>query len=273
MAVDAVSLEAIQNMNQSYYEQRVVEKGSDKDRANGTRLDALREAALGAGARGGLVFQTRIINKALDQVKRNLDTVYDFAPMMIHGRVLPPVLTETREVYSQGDGANLRLAGRSYKVEAQAKFTSRPPQWRDYLYMEYGSDPMPSRVLMPANPEEQEVWKRIVAEGWKQGIEQATVIFTTNLSRLNRDYTGMARYHVLALRRMVTMPVVAEQNMPINTSGDTMSVDETLLRITALPEFNADMRDWTPLSSEVDQLQRPGKEAPQAPYRGDGGAR
>lgn len=267
--MDAVSLEAIQNMNQSYYEQRVVEKGGDK--SGGPRLDALREAALGAGARGGLVSQTRIINKALDQVKRNLDTVYDFSPLMIRGRVVPPVLTETREVYSQGDGANLRLAGRSYKVEAQARFSSRPPQWRDYLYVEYGDDPMPSRVLMPGNSEEQEVWKRIVAEGWKQGIEQANVIFQTNLNRLNRDYTGMARYHVLALKRMVTMPVVAEQSMPINTSGDTMSVDETLLRITALPEFNVDMRDWAPLGSEVDQLQRPGAAAPAA--QPDGGKR
>lgn len=260
MAIDAVSLEAIQNMNQSYYEQRVAEK--DGAKAGGLRLDSLREAALGAGARGGLVFETRIINKALDQVKRNLDTVYDFSPLMIRGRVVPPVLTETREVYSQGDGSNLRLAGRSYKVEAQAKFSSRPPQWRDYLYIEYGGDPMPSRTLMPSSSEEQEVWKRAVSEGWKQGIEQADLIFQTNLNRLNRDFTGMVRYHVLELKRMVTLPVVAEQNMPINSSGNTMSVDETLLRITALPEFNVDMREWTPLVSEVDQLQRPGKETP-----------
>lgn len=255
MAMDAVSLEAIQNLNQSYYEQRVIEKGGDK---GGPRLEALREAALGAGARGALLYQTRIINKALDLVKRNLDTVYDFAPLMIRGRVLPAVLTETREVYSQGDGTNLRLAGRTYKVEAQAKFTSRPPQWRDYLYVEYGDGgPMPSRLLMPNSPEEQEVWKRAVAEGWKQGLEQAGTIFQTNLNRLTRDYTGMVRYHVLALKHMVTMPVVAEQNMPINASPNTMSVDETLLRITALPEFNADMRDWAPLGAEVDQLQRP----------------
>lgn len=253
MAMDAVSLEAIQNLSQSYYEQRVAERGGDK--AGGARLAAIREAALGAGARGGLIYETRIINKALDQVKRNLDTVYDFSPLMIKGRVVPAVLTETREVYSQGDTANVRLAGRTYKVESQARFSSRPPQWRDYLYIEYGDDPMPSPTLMPSGSEEQEVWRRVVAEGWKQGIDQANTIFQTNLNRLNRDYTGMVRYHVLALKNMVTMPLVAEQSMPINTSGNTMSLDETLLRITALPEFNADMRDWTPLSGEVDQLQ------------------
>lgn len=249
-----VSLEAIQNLTPPYYEQRVVENAS----GSVPRLDALREAALGAGARGGLIAQTSIINLALDKVQRNLDTVYDFSPLMIRGRVVPPVLTETREVYSQGDGANLRLAGRSYKVEAQARFGSRPPQWRDYLYVVYGDDPLPSAKLMPVNGKEQEVWKSSVTEGWKQGVEQANMIFQTNLNRLNRDYTGMVRYHILALKRMVTMPVVAEQNMPINRSGDTMSVDETLLRITALPEFNADMKEWTPLIGEVQQAQRMG---------------
>lgn len=250
-----ISLEAIQNLTPPYYEQRVV------DNASGSvpRLEALREAALGAGARGGLVYQTDNINKVLEKVQRNLDTVYDFTPLMIRGRVSPPVLTETREVYSQGDGTNLRLAGRTYKVEVQAKFSSRPPQWRDYLYIVYGDDSTPSSKLMPVNSNEQKVWKATVADGWRQGVEQANMIFQTNLNRLHRDYAGMIRYHILALKRMVTMPVVAEQNMPINTSGDTMSVDETLLRITALPEFNSDMKDWTPLGGEVEQTQRPGK--------------
>lgn len=245
--VGAVSLEAIQNLTPAYYEQRVVDNSSDSV----PRLAALREAALGAGARGGLIYETNIINKALDKVQRNLDTVYDFAPLMIQGRVVPPVLTETREVYSQGDSANLRLAGRTYKVESQARFSSRPPQWRDYLYVVYGDDPMPSMKLMPINSEEQAVWKRAVADGWKRGIDQADTIFQTNLNRLNRDYVGMVRYHILALKHMVTMPVVAEQSMPINASADTMSLDETLLRITALPEFNSDMKDWTPLSGEA----------------------
>lgn len=251
--VGPVSLEAIQNLTPAYYEQRVVETGGSVP-----RIDALREAALGAGARGGLIAQTSLINKALDLVQRNLDAVYDFSPLMIRGRVVPPVLTETREVYSQGDSANLRLAGRSYKVEAQARFSSRPPQWRDYLYIVYGDDPMPSTKLMPVNSKELEIWKASVSVGWTQGVEQANMIFQTNLNRLNRDYTGMARYHVLAIKRMVTLPVVAEQNMPINTTGDTMSVDETLLRITALPEFNSDMKGWTPLIGEVQQSQRMG---------------
>lgn len=247
MAMDMMSLEALQNLNDSYYEQQA----KADQMQMGTRLDALREAAIGVGARGGLVHQTKIINQALDELKRKLDTIYDFAPLMIVGRVIPPVLTETRDVYTQGDGANLRLAGRTYKVEAQARFSSRPPNWRDYLYMSYSDDPMPSRILLPHNQDEQEIWKKAVVDGWAKGVHQANEIFTINLNRLNRDYIGMTRYRILALKRMVTMPVVAEQSMPINASGNTMSLDETLLRITALPSFNSDMRDWMPLSGEA----------------------
>lgn len=254
--MDMTSLEAIQNMSQPAYERQVVMQSGES--MGNFRLDALREAAEGAGARGGLSFQTAMINKTIKRIERNLDTVYDFSSLMIKGRVVPPVLTETREVYSQGDDSNLRLAGRTFKVESQARFSSRSPHWRDYLYVEYGDQAMPASALMPRNSEEQEVWRRAVANGWKQGVEQARFNFQTNLNRLNRDYTGMTRYHILAIKGMVTLPVVSQQNMPINATGDTMNLDETLLRITALPEFNADMSTWSPLMNEEDVLTRPG---------------
>lgn len=257
MAMDVGSLEALQNLNQPAYEQRVTEKSGEKA-GSSFRLDALREAAVGVGARGGLVNQTKVVNRALDRIARNLDAIYDFTPLMIKGRVIPPVLTITKDVYTQGDATNLRLAGRSYKIEAQPRFSSRPPQWREYIYIDYGEAKLPSATLLPRSPEEQEVWRKAVNEGWQQGVEQANLIFNTNVNRLNRDYVGMVRYHVLAMKRMVTLPVVAEQNMPLNTSGNSMSVDETLLRITALPEFNADMRDWSPLMNEEDVIQKPG---------------
>lgn len=255
--MDAVTLEALQRMSQTTVEQRIIDQTNGK---TGYRLEALREAAIGVGARGGLISQASVNQKALDSVKRELDTIYDFAPLMIKGRVIPPVLTETRDIYTQGDSATLRLAGASYKVEAQARFSSRPPQWRDYLSQSYGALTMPSSALLPRNAEEQQVWQKAVAEGWVMGQQQAKDILRTNINRLNRDYVGMVRYHILAHKRMVTIPVVAELNMPINTTGDTMHVDEKLLRITALPKFNPDISNWKPLIGEVEVLQRPGGE-------------
>lgn len=257
--MDAISLEVLQKLNMPIAEQRVVDQSG---RSNGSRLEALREAAFGVGARGGLQSQSAIINTALDKTKRNLDTIYDFTPLMIKGRVIPAVLTETRDIYTQGDAVSLRLAGRAYKIDAQPRFSSRPPNWREYLGMNYGGSTLPSTMLLPRTTDEQVVWQKKVAEGWGQGVIQANDIFQTNLNRLNRDYVGMCRYHILALKRMVTIPVVAEQSMPINTSGNTMSLDETLLRITALPAFNTDMSKWTSLGSEIERSQQPNDAGP-----------
>lgn len=253
--MDAISLEALQRLNQPVAEQRVVDQSGQR---NGSRLEALQEAAIGVGARGGLLKQGKIIERALEKTKRDLDTIYDFTPLMIQGRVIPPVLTETRDIYTQGDSRTLRLAGRSYSVEAQARFSSRPPQWREYLQQNYGSVTMPSSVLLPRTPEEQTVWQKYVAQGWNQGIEQANDIFKINMNRLNRDFAGMARYHVLALKKMVTIPVVAQSSMPINSTSSKMYLDETLLRITAMPEFNKDMSEWATLGGEVNEPQEPG---------------
>ena len=255
MAIDAVSLEAIQNLNQPAYEQQIVEKAGGSEKG-GMRLGALREAAIGAGARGGLEWRNRIIGTALDKASRDLDLIYNFLPLMISGRVIPPVLTETRELYTQDGNVDLRLAGHSYKIEMQARFSSRPPQWREYLFVDYGTANPVISNLLPRTSEEQELWKKCVAEGWGKGIKQADDIFKINMNRLNRDFTGMTRYRVLALKNMVSMPIVAAQNMPLTGSGDTMNVDETLLRITALPQFQRDMRDWTPLGSEDDVMTR-----------------
>lgn len=253
--MDANSLEVLQKLNQPMAEQRVIDASS---RRNGDRLEALREAAFGVGARGGLVSESKLINKVVDTHARNLDVIFDFKPLMIKGRVIPPVLTETREIYSQGDATNLRLAGISYKVETQARFSSRPPSWRDYLPMNFVEVTMPSSVLYPRTADEQEVWKKTVAEGWAQGQQQANDIFTANRNRLLRDYRGMTRYHILALKNMVTIPRVAEQSMPINATTNSMYLDETVLRITALPEFNANMKNWAPLGQEVSVTQSNG---------------
>jgi len=242
-----ISLEAIQNMNQPAYVQSAIKQNGEKA---SWRIAALRDAALGVGARAGLLYQTRLNNQALEKVARRLDTVYAFGALMIQGRVVPPVFTETKDNYTQGNNVTLRLGRQSYKVEFQARFSSRPPHWRDYLISPVGSTlAMSSDELLPRDSGEQEVWRKAAAEGWTQGVEQAGVIFETSMNRLNRDFVGMCRYHILALKNMVTMPIVAEQNMPINASGDSMNLDETLLRITALPEFNTDMKEWRSLTS------------------------
>lgn len=258
MPMDLTTLEALQNLNQPVIERKVNETAAG---GRGTRLHELRNAGLSVGARGALISDTKIINKALKQAERTLETTYNFQSLMIEGRVIPAVLTETRDVYTQEGDKTVLLSGVSYKIESNPRFASRAPTWREYLYMEPGELTPANLQLLPRDGNEQEIWRRAVADGWQQGLKQAEEIFDANAKRLNRDYTGMIRYRVLALNNKITLPSLAQSMMPINSKGDTMTVDEQLLRITRQPAFNTNMSQWEALGQEVGQIQQPG-EAP-----------
>lgn len=238
----------------------VPDRGRPSDGASreNIRVDSVREAGYSSGARAGLNWKTQLINKGLELVGRNLDLVYDFAPLMIEKRVTPPVLTEARDVMTQeGDDAVL-LNGQTYKIVSQAKFSSRPPHWRSYLWRTYANDSLlPDPELLPRNAEEKEVWGVAVQEGWAKGVEQANEIFDSSLIRMDRDYRGMIRYHMLAMQNMVTIPVVAEAKLPINATGQAMDLDGQIFRLTAVPQFNGERQNWRPLILEKQKLEQP----------------
>ncbi|WP_199030741.1 type IV secretory system conjugative DNA transfer family protein [Ralstonia sp. ASV6] len=254
VTADAISLEALQQLSQPAIEQRAVAGAGGSDFGN-FRLNALHDAAFGVGARGGLISESRLINDVLQSKARELDVIWDFAPLMIQGRVVPPVLNRVDDIYAQRGDRTIRIAKTDWAFQAQARLTSRPPSWREYLLQDPGTLAPPSAVLYPANSAEREIWQRAVAEGWQSGVKQADETYELNLNRLKRDYVGMKNYRVLAYNQMVTMPIVAQMDMPLNTTGDTMSVDETLLRMTTLPAFNTNMKDWQALGREDERLQ------------------
>ncbi|CAE6793943.1 hypothetical protein R70006_04980 [Paraburkholderia domus] len=255
MPIDAISLEALQNLTQPAAEQRIVADAGSGDLGN-FRLNALRDAAFGLGARGGLISETRLIDSALQAQSRKLDVAWDFTPLMIQGRVVPPVLNRIDDIYAQRGDQTIRIARTDWAFQAQARFASRPPSWREYLMGNAGTLSPPNSVLFPKNSAEQEIWQKAVAQGWQSGIRQADDIYQLNLNRLTRDYVGMKNYRVLAMKHMVTLPIVATMGMPLNTTGKTMSVDETLLRLTVLPQFNTNMKEWQALGAEDDRVQQ-----------------
>nr|WP_240533995.1 type IV secretory system conjugative DNA transfer family protein [Aeromonas veronii] len=72
-------------------------------------------------------------------------------------------------------------------------------------------------------------------------VEQANLMLQYGLDRMNRDYTGMLRFHSFVMQGKLTMPAIASESIAVTHNGQTMAVDETLLRITTLPEFNGKM--------------------------------
>ena len=210
----------------------------------GLRYASLRDAALSTGARAGLAWRSKQINLILAKFERQLDLVYNFTPLLLDKNVLPPVLLEARYTLDQTSDDIIRVSDRAYAIQAQARFVTMPPTWREYLLTNYKDPGMPDGSLLPRSATEKEVWDRYIDEGWQIGITQADVIFTENLSRLKRDYEGMVLYQSLLSQNMVSLPFVAEVNLGVTGGKNEMAINDRILRITALPEFNTASKEW-----------------------------
>ncbi|HET9843241.1 MAG TPA: type IV secretory system conjugative DNA transfer family protein [Gammaproteobacteria bacterium] len=212
---------------------------------SGLRHYALRDTALSLGARGGLAWRASQIRGEVYRHERKLDLIFNFYGLILDDNVLPPVLIEGRQTLDQPQDDTLRIADRAYVIIQQARFVTAPPNWRDYLKMDYAPPDLPDRSLLPRNAAEKSVWERYIREGWQAGIVQANTIFLENLGRLKRDYEGMIRYHTLLAQGMVTKPFVARMELGITGDEDEMAVNDRILRITVKPSFALNGK-WKP---------------------------
>lgn len=212
------------------------------------RLDAIKEAALGYGARSGLSRRSYEISKILYQNQRLLDSVYNFSSMLLEKNVMPPVLSESQGSLNQPNADTIRVADATFKIERQAQFVTTPTNWRDYLVSDYRySIEAPSPVLLPKNDNEKIVWQQSITEGWKLGVQQANQIFEKSLTRLDRDYKGMITYKVLLAKGMISKPYVAEANMGVTGNGNAININDRILRITAKPQLEINPGAWKPI--------------------------
>ena len=217
-----------------------------KNVALAAREQAIVDEALALGIKAGLAWRLSEIDRVVRLRARDLDTYYNFAPLMVESRVVPPVIAQARDLYNQDGDYALRLSGEYNKIVSQAKFSSTAPNWRSYLtFVKPVIDlSATANLLRPKTSDEIRLFQREVAQGWKQGEEQATRMFEYALDRLNRDYIGMIRYHEFVLQRRITQPVVASSTAAVTQEGATLIQDETLLRLMSLPGFNANSVHW-----------------------------
>ena len=226
------------------------------------RMKAVQEAAQSYGARGGLLRRTDEIRQTIRRVEPSLDAIWNFVPVMLtdhqkgevaDGRlrhVVPPVITTADTNFRQESATLIRIVGKVYRIESQARFASVPPNWRQYLYRDLAerkvTPPHPS--LLPRTPEETARWNTWVNEGWTAGVAQADKFFELDLNRLSRDFGGMALYHELVLQKMVSLPFVATANSGVTGDGSTLNISDSVLRITVLPTFSKESHTWSPVT-------------------------
>lgn len=223
-----------------------------KKQMTALRAQALQDIAMSVGAQAGLAWRSEHINQILTKSSSRLDRIYNFNLILLDHNVIPPVLIQGNNSLHLSDAQTLRINDRTYQIISQARFTTTPPQWRNYLWMDYQHPELPLPAFLPKTPAERAVWKKYATLGWQDGINQANVIFNENLARLTRDYTGMALYQNLLLKGMVSKPFVARTDLGITGDSSDLHINDQILRITSLPKLQVNPGRWKSIVTNND---------------------
>lgn len=205
---------------------------------------ALRETALSLGAQSGLAWRAKTIDDQLIKQNRNLDAIYNFNALILEHNVLPPVLLEGQNTLNLDNSQTIRISDRTYKVSKQARFITTPPNWRQYLWMDFNKPEYPNVTLLPKTREERQLWNHSVEKGWRNGVEQANSILEESVARIKEDFSGMVLYRKLLAMNMVSPPYVSHTDLGVTGDGDEIRIDDRVLRITALPALNVNSKEW-----------------------------
>ncbi len=230
-------------------------KASTKERAEALpldiRVDALEEAALSYGARGGLQWRTWHIRNEMDTRAAYMDKVFDFRQLLIPApsglMIEPPIVSEAMDallINSRGEQA--AIADKILTINRNARIVTAPRTWRGYLEREWGNVDPPPDILRPLNKIERALWRDNILKGWKRGVEQADDVFQADLNLLVADYQGMIRYKTLLAQNMISPPYAMQVDRGVTGDGNTMRIGDRELEITNMPQLQTGYKQWQP---------------------------
>jgi defect-in-organelle-trafficking protein DotC len=214
------------------------------------RGDALREAALSYGARGGLAHRTFEIQRRLAEYETSLSRTFDFTRLLITAPtgllIEPPIISEApRAVIVNGGGQEAAVADRVYRINRVARIVTASRNWRLYMERDWGRVDPPPGLLLPKDAEERKQWKQWINEGWEAGVQQAEETFEADLDRMTNDYVGMVRYRELLAQGMISPPYALAQDRGVTGGGSEMRVGDRGLMITGPSSLIPRSERWT----------------------------
>lgn len=220
-------------------------RDESKSSVNAMRYEALHSTGLEYGLQAGLAYQYDSNMKRLDSLSEMMEKTYPFQSMMMEGNVVPPVISEVIGVYDQQSSTSIRLADKERTIIAAPRFSFAAPSYRDYFIHDFSFSASGLLGLTPKGPDELLIWKAAVTEGYAAGRAQALQVFSDDTARLARDFNGMRLYHQLLSAGKVTRPYVAVAHTAVTGDKDsTMKEGESLLQISASPEFVMNSKEW-----------------------------
>ena len=226
---------------------------SDLDTEFDIRADALREAAISLGARGGLARRTYEIRKMLKRRSAHLNKVFDFRQLLIPAPsgllIEPPIISESVDnMLIDSGGREAAVADRIFNIGINAKIVSAPRSWNQYLERTFDQVDPPPQILRPKNAQERRKWREWVRQGWERGRQQADEIFEADLSRMKADFEGMVRYRKLLAQGMVSAPFALQNDRGVTGGGNLMRIGDRSVVLTGIPELKPGYEEWQPAS-------------------------
>ena len=217
------------------------------------RAEALKEAAISFGARGGLAKRTYEIRQELELRSRYLSKVFNFNQLLIAAPsgllIEPPIVTESmNSMIIDIDGQTAAVSDKIYNIIRNARIVSAPRTWHVYLEREWGEVTPPPDILTPQDDDERAVWVEHAAKGWKHGYRQADDIFRDDLTRLESDFQGMIRYRMLLAQGMISPPYALQVDRGVTGGGHEMRVGDRAVQLTGVPELMTGVDTWKPAS-------------------------
>lgn len=203
------------------------------------KLKAIYNAARGVGIRAGFADEADRINKIVrSRYRAHLTSRFDFRKLMIEKYVIPPVITEIRNVREHSGSDLLYLTDGAYEIVKDARLSFEPPKWEEYLILPI-QPPAAPRGLSVETQEEKDIWREGAKTGWYAGIVEARRGFVTGWNILNRDFGGMRRYHKLAQQGIVSLPDVktVAKRWSVSDNGTRAYKGETTIKLAVSPRF------------------------------------
>ncbi len=223
----------------------------DEDIGFDIRREAIKEAALSYGARGGLATRTYEIRQDLDSKARYLDKVFNFRQLLISAPdgflIEPPVISEAENnILVDSGGLEAAVTDRMYNINANVKIVTAPKTWRQYLEREWGEVEPPPNILRPRDREERQIWVEQIKKGWVEGYQQADEIFESDLALLLAHFRGMVRYRILLAQGMISPTMTTQTNRGITGGGNQMRIGDRAVQIIDSPKLIPESAEWSP---------------------------
>jgi defect-in-organelle-trafficking protein DotC len=215
------------------------------------RAQALHEAALSYGARGGLAHRTFEIQRRLAEYDASLTKAFNFTRLLIAAPsgllIEPPIVSEAqRAVLVAAGGQAAAVADRVYRINRVARIVTSARDWHLYLERDWGKVEPPPGLLLPRDDTERAEWRGWIKEGWDAGVKQAEDIFQADLDRMTNDFIGMVRYRELLAQGMISSPYALGEDRGITGGGAEMRVGDRGVTITGPSALIPKSNQWTP---------------------------